>query len=170
VWSVRDGTCRKILSGFEGRPSACVFSRDGRMVGVNADWVECRIWEVQTGECVITLTTESANAESARVLGFSEDCSRAYTVSWVGSRKSVDLATGQATYLEQISPPEPTDLRLRMGDLILIKHASQVVVEDTRWPWRVFYLWEFWLTVAFAGVFVWSVVRDRRALKVAADE
>jgi len=32
------------------------------------------------------------------------------------------------------------------------------------WWWGIFYLWEFWVTVAFAGVFVWSVVRDRRAL------
>jgi len=32
------------------------------------------------------------------------------------------------------------------------------------WWWGVFYLWEFWLTVAFAGVFVWSAVRDRRRL------
>jgi len=33
------------------------------------------------------------------------------------------------------------------------------------WWWGVFWLWEFWLTVAFAGLFVWSVVRDRRALR-----
>ena len=32
------------------------------------------------------------------------------------------------------------------------------------WWWGVFWLWEFWLTAAFAGLFVWSVVRDRRAL------
>jgi len=32
------------------------------------------------------------------------------------------------------------------------------------WWWGVFWLWEFWLTVAFAGLFVWSVVRDRAAL------
>jgi len=32
------------------------------------------------------------------------------------------------------------------------------------WWWGVFWLWEFWLTVAFAGVFAWSVWRDRRAL------
>ena len=38
------------------------------------------------------------------------------------------------------------------------------------WWWGVFWLWEFWLTAAFAGVFVWSVWRDRRTLKVAADE
>ncbi len=29
----------------------------------------------------------------------------------------------------------------------------------------IFYLWEFWLTAAFAGLFVWSVVRDRRNLR-----
>ena len=33
------------------------------------------------------------------------------------------------------------------------------------WWWGIFWLWEFWLTVAFAGVFLWSVVRDRRALR-----
>jgi len=31
--------------------------------------------------------------------------------------------------------------------------------------WGVFWLWEFWLTVALAGVFVWSVWRDRGALQ-----
>jgi len=29
----------------------------------------------------------------------------------------------------------------------------------------VLWLWEFWLTVAFAGLFVWSVWRDRKALR-----
>ena len=33
------------------------------------------------------------------------------------------------------------------------------------WWWGIFWLWEFWLTVVFAGLFVWSVVRDRRALR-----
>jgi len=32
------------------------------------------------------------------------------------------------------------------------------------WWWGVFWLWEFWLTVAFACLFIWSVYRDRRAL------
>ncbi len=32
------------------------------------------------------------------------------------------------------------------------------------WWWGVFWLWEFWLTAAFAGLFVWSVVRDRKSL------
>ena len=32
------------------------------------------------------------------------------------------------------------------------------------WWWGVLWLWEFWLTVAFACLFIWSVVRDRRAL------
>ncbi len=49
----------------------------------------------------------------------------------------------------------------------------EVVRRDTRiyrrrrpeWWWGIFWLWEFWLTVAFAGLFVWSVVRDRRALR-----
>ena len=39
------------------------------------------------------------------------------------------------------------------------------VWEQAQW-WGVFYLWEFWLTAAFAGLFVWSVWRDRRSLRV----
>jgi len=37
------------------------------------------------------------------------------------------------------------------------------------WWWGVFWLWEFWLTVVFAGVFVWSVVRDRRSFAAEPD-
>ena len=32
------------------------------------------------------------------------------------------------------------------------------------WWWGIFWLWEFWLTVAFAALFIWSVLRDRRSL------
>ncbi len=32
------------------------------------------------------------------------------------------------------------------------------------WWWGVFWLWEFWLTVGFAGLLGWSVYRDRKAL------
>jgi len=32
------------------------------------------------------------------------------------------------------------------------------------WWWGVFYLWEFRSTVAFAGMLVWSVIRDRSGL------
>ena len=38
------------------------------------------------------------------------------------------------------------------------------------WWWGVFYLKEFWLTAALAGLFVWSVVRERRALGVLSPE
>jgi len=32
------------------------------------------------------------------------------------------------------------------------------------WWWWMFYLREFWLTAVFAGLFIWSVIRDRRRL------
>ena len=35
------------------------------------------------------------------------------------------------------------------------------------WWWGVFYLWEFWLTAAFAALFAWSVWRDRKSLRLA---
>ena len=31
------------------------------------------------------------------------------------------------------------------------------------WWWGVFWLWELWLTAAFAAVFIRSVIRDRRS-------
>ena len=54
------------------------------------------------------------------------------------------------------------------GDrLAVVEKAVTIHVFHRRRPyewWGVFWLWEFWLAVAFAGVFVWSVVRDRRVL------
>jgi len=35
------------------------------------------------------------------------------------------------------------------------------------WWWGVFWLWEFWLTVAFAALLVWSILRDRKHFRVA---
>jgi len=42
------------------------------------------------------------------------------------------------------------------------------MIELGSWWWGVFWLWEFWLTAVFAGVFVWSVWRDRRTLRASA--
>ncbi len=51
-------------------------------------------------------------------------------------------------------------------EIAIAVHASVTIYRRRRpeWWWGVFYLWEFWLTAAFAGLFIWSVVRDRRAL------
>ena len=38
------------------------------------------------------------------------------------------------------------------------------------WWWGVFWLWEFWLTVVFAALLVWSVWRDRRTLAGVPDQ
>ncbi len=43
--------------------------------------------------------------------------------------------------------------------------ASEFWRRRPEWWWGVFWLWEFWLTVAFAGLFIWSVVRDRQSRK-----
>ncbi len=54
------------------------------------------------------------------------------------------------------------------GDLLLACHETRAAIYRRRRPeqwWGVFYLWELWLTAAFAGLFVWSVVRDRRSLR-----
>ena len=51
---------------------------------------------------------------------------------------------------------------------IVWTHGGQDLIYGRRrpeWWWGVFWLWEFWLTAAFAALFVWSVVRDRRSLR-----
>ena len=35
------------------------------------------------------------------------------------------------------------------------------------WWWGVFWLWEFWLTAAFAALLIWSLLRDRRRFAAA---
>ncbi len=59
--------------------------------------------------------------------------------------------------------PDGDRILVASGDLI----CTVFVFRRTRpeWWWGVFYLWEFWLTAAFAGLFVWSVVRDRKGLR-----
>ncbi len=42
----------------------------------------------------------------------------------------------------------------------------RIVRHHPEWWWGVFWLPEFWLTVAFAGLFVRSVWRDKRSLRV----
>ena len=57
------------------------------------------------------------------------------------------------------------------GERVVAAGGAAIVIYRRRrpeWWWGVFWLWEFWLTTAFAGVFVWSVWRDRKALKVVA--
>ena len=50
--------------------------------------------------------------------------------------------------------------------LLVLRHDGIDIYRRRRpeWWWGVFYLWEFWLTVAFAGLFVWSVWRDRKEI------
>ncbi len=50
--------------------------------------------------------------------------------------------------------------------LIVVTGGGRAAFRRRRpeWWWGVFWLWEFWLTAAFGGLFVWSVVRDRKAL------
>ncbi len=54
------------------------------------------------------------------------------------------------------------------GDKRVLTAGNGVRIWERRrpeWWWGVFYLPEMWLTAVFAGMFVWSVVRDRRSLK-----
>ena len=88
-----------------------------------------------------------------------------------GSLEVEDPATGKAlatldgefspvTNLAQFSPDGS---RVLVWDFGRDKARVYQRRRPEQW-WGVFCLTEFWVTVAFAGLFVWCVVRDRRAL------
>ena len=58
--------------------------------------------------------------------------------------------------------PDGRLLKNEIGETALVWHRRR-----PEWWWGAFYLWEFWLTAAFAALFAWSVVKDRGALAAA---
>jgi len=101
------------------------------------------------------------------------------TVSADGSR-AIESADRQIIVLDASrTPPEPiATVDCGWGPLFAGISADGAEIQATsidmreyvyrrrrpeRW-WGVFWLWEFWLTAAFAGLFIWSVIADRRRL------
>ncbi len=88
-----------------------------------------------------------------------------YTETYVRDIDTGDVlttvVTGQARFLPWISP----DLRTLIS-AAKRPYGSLEVWKMRRppWWWGIFYLWELWLAAAFAGLFAWSVWRDRKGL------
>jgi len=173
-----DGRCLKEMptTTAESRafsPSSVSFSPDGRRVVVGSGLPH--VWDVETSRCLavlILLEIDGGTTGNGRA-SFSPTGDRIITTGIDRSVQVWDAEDGRLLALL----PHPTEAfaaRSVSGGTRIVTCAEHCIRIFRRrrpeWWWGVFYLWEFWLTVVFAGLFVWSVVRDRRALNVAADE
>jgi len=147
---------------------AC-FSPDGKRVAVGSADGCVRVWNVATGRCVLALEDVGDYVES---VSFSSDGSRLAATDNDGDWRIWDAASGDLLCtlpsgvwsgfgIDSISfsPDHRHAVLLGFGDGFGILRRRR-----PEWWWGVFWLREFWLTAAFAAIFVWSVVRDRRAL------
>ncbi len=86
---------------------------------------------------------------------------RALLFDAVSRRHLASLATDDVNVVSARFSPDGEKIvtATNLGDIRVWRRRRP------EWWWGVFYLPEFWLTAAFAGLFVWSVVRDRRSLR-----
>jgi len=165
-------------------------SADGRWLNVDSEmrctfWngAERSVWDLGSGVCV---SREKFQFGEARSGGYARsdasfDGKRAVgTFRWPEKAACTSLGETRIELTDAVTGE-------RLGTLtpvcFLITHVQflpdgrrLLVVDCTgnihiyrrrrpEWWWGVFYLWEFWLTAAFAGVFFWSVWRDRRVFR-----
>jgi len=99
--------------------------------------------------------------------GFSPDWRR-FAAAMDNAVRIYDSRTGGCLYTIDVPAPDAYEAGFASDGNVIWVWAHDGVsawrrIRPEPW-WGVFYLWEFWLTVAFAGLFIWSVWRDRRAL------
>jgi len=165
---VRDLARQEVIITLDKEAQSVEYSPDGnRIVG----WSPHRawIWELSPARRVATIeggrwafSRASLSNEGRFVLscGWDESSKRWEAQLWSADDGSLLTRLCQANTADAAFFPN--------GNRIATSHDDGVIRIYRRrrpeWWWGVFWLWEFWLTVALAGVFVWSVVRDRRAL------
>ena len=148
------------------------FSRDGRRLAHGAlhgdvRWVAIR--DVETGLEVrrIRLPVGKDRVAGFSVVDFSSDGNFVAVGSNDPSIHILNIPMGRHVYA--MADWASGMSFSRSGQRLLLAGSPEGTARIWRkrrpeWWWGVFYLWEFWLTVAFAGLFVWSVVSDRRVL------
>jgi len=139
------------------------FSRDGRAVICTAHGGHAFAWEVSTGRR-LSEVPEAARSRhdlpDGRSIMDSEFGLLVLGRDWPEPDAFLALLGRSTPFYGTVSfSPD--------GNWIVGANSLEVVIYRRRrpeWWWGVFWLWEFWMTAASAGLFVWSVVRDRRAL------
>jgi len=165
LWDTDNGRCIMTVGGSGSPMSAVAFSADEKaVVTARADGV-VRFWDAASGSLLRSLRV----GQGIRALCFSPDGSRfveAEYTGWAGIRVAKSGALVQRLDAGKCDVTcvafSPGGRRLALGTNlgeVLLWHRVR-----PEWWWGVFWLWEFWLAAALAGLFAWSVWRDRKVL------
>jgi len=174
VWKAATGECLGVLEGHDGHVLCAEFSRDGRRIVTGGFDGGTFIWDASNCNFLgfvasmhrgpfrdVTLALPSAylRRENAGLEGTDR-----FAALIVGAENRQDLewlqVSGIPVYAVAFSPD---GLGLVSAGMDYLVHIHRRVRPE--WWWGVFCLWEFWLAVVFAGLFVWSVWRDRRVFR-----
>ena len=127
-------------------------------------------WHWGPWYCERTLTS---HGKTIRTVFFTPDGTRVMVCSTDGKAHVWEVATGKCVqFLESYEGPDHAALSPDGQRLVSAGRIGTFGIYRRRrpeWWWGIFWLKEFWLTVVFAGVFVWSVVRDRQLLARASE-
>ena len=161
VLDVATGTCVRTLAG------GCIsieWSPDGRTLLTAGHSDSSAIWDVGSGTCIARLGDDL----TADVCGaYSRSGDRVATGNQDHHVRIWSARTGQCLYVLKAQDRAVRSLAFSSdGERLLVWDGFLGIWQRHRpeWWWGVFWLREFWLTAAFAAIFVWSVVRDRRRL------
>ena len=148
---------------FGPRTHCLAFSPDGSLLAADLCDRKLLVLEAQTGKELLCIDNDAGaicwSPYGSRLAATSPD----FSVSVWDARTGACLAVLQQndTIADVDFPPDGERIVTASSD----KNVRIYRRRRPEWWWGVFYLTEFWVTVFFAALFAWSVVRDRRAFR-----
>ena len=133
-----------------------------------ASWdTTARTWDAATGECLLVL---GEHAEPVSSAAFSADRTRVATASWDTTAGIWNAVTGECLRVLKGHGGQVTHAAFSPDGerVVTASHDKTARIWKRRrpeWWWGIFWLIEFWFTVVFAGLLVWSVWRDRKTFR-----
>jgi len=168
LWDPESGEELRVFQSPSGRIGTSAMSPDGSILAAITGRGSCHLWDAKTGRAMGTIKDNGFRSGPR----FSPDGTRlvirgldrrlqVWDVSGRRRLCEIDRGFGPASFL----PGDGRRLFILGGNEKETGYVGYIYRRRRlEWWWGVFWLWEFWLTAVLAGVFVWSVVRDRRAL------
>ncbi len=176
-----------VSAGFSANGQDVIIRRWEFDAGSNVSGGEETVWSIDGSKEVQSRTLPAASAPMDKGLpDISPDGTRTLEIP-IGPSRGYDPyvlahndgSKGQAVIVDARSRHWLVCLLAEESDVVSARFSpdgekivTATTVGDIRvfrrrrpeWLWGLAWLPEFWLTAAFAGLFVWSVVRDRRRL------
>ncbi len=166
IWDVASGDECALLEGHSGAVLSCSFSPDGTRVATGGSDGAARIYDAATGRCLAIVMERGSTVES---VSFSSDGHRLTTVAGHDWKPRIwDASTGELLGSRSVRRPTRPHYSPDGSRTVLFGEDDLARVWRQRRPdrwWGIFWLWECWATIAFAGAFVVSLVDDSRALR-----